>query len=106
MFPFLTQVRYKLDCEELYGSVLDNFDVVSTVQGFCGSQTEEIWNKLYPDEPYNSDLINLDPEDISKRTASLAKYTKYDLISAVKRQSPFFYQVMDRVVFVKLAYFT
>lgn len=105
MFPFFTQVRYKLDCEELYGRVLDNFDVVSTVEGICGRQTEEIWNKLYPNEPYNSDLINLDPEDISKRTTSLAKYTKYDLISAVKRQSPFFYQVMERIVFVQLSHF-
>ncbi|KAK7252467.1 hypothetical protein RIF29_36422 [Crotalaria pallida] len=89
----LNPVRYKSDCEELYGKILDNFDVVSTVQGVCGWQTEEIWNKLYPDEPYNVDLINLSPEDISKRTDRLAKYTKYDLISAAKRQSPFFYQV-------------
>ncbi|CAJ2647285.1 unnamed protein product [Trifolium pratense] len=89
----LNPVRYKLDCEELYGRVLDNFDVVSTVQGICSSQTEEIWNKLYPDEPYSSDLINLTPEDICKTIESLPKYTKYDLISAAKRQSPFFYQV-------------
>ncbi|CAK8540392.1 unnamed protein product [Lathyrus sativus] len=89
----LNPVRYKVDCEELYGHVLDSFDVVSTVQGISDSQTEEIWNKLYPDEPYNSDLINLIPEDISKRIDSLPKYTKYDLISAVKRQIPFFYQV-------------
>ncbi|CAL0314136.1 unnamed protein product [Lupinus luteus] len=89
----LNPVRYKSDCEELYGRVLDNFDVVSTVQGICGRQTKEIWTKLYPNEPYNADLINLSPEDISERTATLAKYTKYDLISAAKRQSPFFYQV-------------
>lgn len=92
-FLYFTQVRYKLDCEELFGRVLDNFDVVSTVQGICGSQTEEIWNKLYPDEPYNSDLINVIPEDFAKKITSLAKHTKYDLISAAKRQSPFFYQV-------------
>jgi hypothetical protein len=106
LFPFFSKVRYKLDCEELYGRVLDNFDVVSTVQGICGSQTEEIWNKLYPDEPYSSDLINITPENISKRIESLQKYTKYDLISAVKRQSPFFYQVMDRIAFVQLSHFT
>lgn len=53
---------------------------------------------MYPDVPYNSDLINLLHEDISERIAKVAKYTKYDLISSVKRQSPFFYQVMERIV--------
>lgn len=103
----LNPVRYKSDCEELYGRILDNFDVVSTVQGICSKQTEEIWNKMYPDEPYNSDLTNLLPEDISEKTARLAKYTKYDLISAAKRQSPFFYQVsrpyMKNDLFIKEA---
>lgn len=95
MVHSITQVRYKTDCEELYGRVLDNFGVVSTVERICGRQTEEIWNNLYPDEPYNVDLVNLLPEDISKRISKLEKYTKYDLISAAKRQSPFFYQVKE-----------
>ncbi|MQL41496.1 glycine-rich domain-containing protein-like, partial [Escherichia coli] len=77
------------------------------VQGICGRQTEEIWNKLYPDEPYNANLINLSPGDISERTAKLAKYTKYDLISAARRQAPFFYQVsrphMKNDLFIKEA---
>jgi hypothetical protein len=60
---------------------------------------------LFPDEPYNSDLIDLIPDDISKRIDSLPKYTKYDLISAVKRQSPFFYQVMERIVFIQLSHY-
>ena len=101
----LNPVRYKTDCEELYGRVLDNFGVATTVEGICGWQTEEIWNKLYPDEPYNADLVNLLPEDISKRISKLEKYTKYDLISAAKRQSPFFYQVsrthMKNDLFIK-----
>ncbi|KAI5385801.1 hypothetical protein KIW84_072419 [Lathyrus oleraceus] len=89
----LNSVRYKLDCEELYGHVLDSFDVVYVVQGVSDSQTEKIWNKLYPNEPYNFDLISLIPEDISKRIDSLPKHAKYDMTSAVKRQIPFFYQV-------------
>lgn len=93
MVHSITQVRYKTDCEELYGRVLDNFGVATTVEGICGWQTEEIWNKLYPDEPYNADLVNLLPEDISERISNLEKCTNYDLISAAKRQSPFFYQV-------------
>lgn len=79
--------------------MLDNFGVVSTVEGVCSRQTEEIWNKMYPNEPYNVDLTNLLPEDISERISSLAKYTKYDLVSAAKRQSPFFYQVMENSCF-------
>ena len=93
MVHSITQVRYKTDCEELYGRVLDNFGVATTVEGICGWQTEEIWNNLYPDEPYNVDLVNLLPEDISERISNLEKCTNYDLISAAKRQSPFFYQV-------------
>ncbi|XP_027914294.1 glycine-rich domain-containing protein 1 [Vigna unguiculata] len=103
----LNPVRYKSDCEELYGRVLDNFGVVSTVEGVCGRKTEEIWNKLYPDEPYTADLINILPGDISERISRLEKYTKYDLISAAKRQSPFFYQVsrphMKNDLFIKEA---
>ncbi|BAT99399.1 hypothetical protein LR48_Vigan07g130500 [Vigna angularis] len=103
----LHPVRYKSDCEEFYGRVLDNFGVVSTVEGVCGRKTEEIWNKLYPDEPYNADLLNIFPGDISERISRLEKYTKYDLISAAKRQSPFFYQVsrphMKNDLFIKEA---
>ncbi|KAK8472207.1 hypothetical protein PHAVU_002G143100 [Phaseolus vulgaris] len=101
----LNPVRYKTDCEELYGRVLDNFGVVSSVEGVCGRQTEEIWNQLYPDELFNADLINILPGDISERISRLEKYTKYDLISAAKRQSPFFYQVsrphMKNDLFIK-----
>ncbi|KAK4261432.1 hypothetical protein QN277_004428 [Acacia crassicarpa] len=100
----LNPVRYKSDCEELFGRILDNSDVVSTVQGICGRQTEEIWNKIYPDEPYHADLVNISSEDITGR---LVKCTKYDLVSAAKRQSPFFYQVsrphMTSDVFIKEA---
>ena len=92
----MPQVRYKSDCEELYGRTLDNSDVLSTVQGFCGGETEEIWNKMYPDEPYHADLVNVSSEDISAR---LVKCTNYDLVSAAKRQSPFFYQVMVLFLF-------
>lgn len=96
-------MRYKSDCEELYGRILDNFDVVSTVQGISGMQTEEIWNKMYPDEPYIADLKDVSTEDISERIVRLAKYTKYDLVSAAKRQSPFCFQVLKNYIF---SYFT
>lgn len=90
---FLIQVRYKVDCEELYGKILDNSNVVSSIQGACKGQTEEIWNNLYPEEPYEFDLTKATSEDSVAELSGLEKYTKYDLVSAVRRQSPFFYQV-------------
>ncbi|KAG2319112.1 hypothetical protein Bca4012_054634 [Brassica carinata] len=84
----LNPVRYKTDCEELYGRVLDNSGVVSSVNGSCKSQTESLWKRLYPMEPYDLDLDKAMSEtDLEKRT------TTYDLLSAVKRQCPFYYQV-------------
>lgn len=90
----IIQVQYKTDCEELYGKILDNSNVVSSVQGSCKNKTEEIWNRLYQEEPYNLNLQNALSVDMSERISRLDKCTKYDLVSAVKRQSPFFYQVI------------
>ncbi|XP_059644981.1 glycine-rich domain-containing protein 1 [Cornus florida] len=89
----LNPVRYKSDCEEFYGRVLDNQNVVSSVHGTSRLETEEIWNKLYPNEPYNFNLTKDLRDDISEKVPAAEKYTKYDLVSAVKRQIPFFYQV-------------
>jgi hypothetical protein len=91
---FVIQVQYKSDCEELYGRILDNSNVVSSIQGTCKRQTEEIWNRLYPEEPYNFNITQAFSENISETLPGVQKYTKYDLVSAVKRQSPFFYQVI------------
>ncbi|GLU13370.1 hypothetical protein SLE2022_300080 [Rubroshorea leprosula] len=89
----LNPVRYKSDCVEFYGRILDNFNVVSSLQGSCKKQTEEIWNTLFLDEPYEFDWKRALSEDISEKFSGIEKQIKYDLISAVKRQSPFFYQV-------------
>ena len=92
------QLRYKYDCEELFGRILDNSAVVSTiVQGICTRQTEELWKEMDRNEPYNVDLLNASSENVSERIARLGKYTKYDLVSAVNRQSSFFYQVREGI---------
>ncbi|XP_056863090.1 glycine-rich domain-containing protein 1 isoform X2 [Raphanus sativus] len=85
----LNPVRYKSDCEQFYGRVLDVSGVVSSVNGNCKLKTEELWKKLYPEEPYDLDLDKV----VSEKISDLEKCTKYDLVSAVKRQSPFYYQV-------------
>ncbi|XP_041022531.1 glycine-rich domain-containing protein 1-like isoform X2 [Juglans microcarpa x Juglans regia] len=89
----LNPVQYKSDCEKLYGRILDSSNVLSSVQGTCQRQTEEIWNTLYPEEPYNFNLTRGFSEHISETLPGIEKYTQYDLVSAAKRQSPFFYQV-------------
>lgn len=94
LLDFFIQIRYKTDCEELYGKVLDSSNVLSSVRGTCRKESEEMWNRLYPDEPYDLDLTKACLEDSSTKLSRLEKYTKYDLVSAVRRQSPFFYQVI------------
>lgn len=86
-------MRYKSDCEKFYGRVLDNSGVVSSVNGNCKLKTEDLWKRLYPEEPYELDLNSVDSKDISEKSSALEKCTNYDLVSAVKRQSPFYYQV-------------
>ena len=84
-------MRYKTDCEELYGRVLDNSGVLSSVNGSCNLQTENLWKRLYPMEPYDLDSDKAISEPVlEKRT------TTYDLVSAVKRQCPFYYQVKKK----------
>ncbi|RZC51893.1 hypothetical protein C5167_020323 [Papaver somniferum] len=89
----LNPVRYKTDCEEFYGQILDNVNVISKVQGGSTKQTEEIWNQLYPNEPYELDLRATVEHETSEILSHAPESTTYDLVSAVKRQNSFFYQV-------------
>ncbi|XP_019173075.1 PREDICTED: glycine-rich domain-containing protein 2 isoform X2 [Ipomoea nil] len=88
----LNPVRYKSDCEQLYGAILGNHNVVSSVKGASKEETEQVWKQLYPTEPYELDLARALSDEPAKRFEH-TKCSDYDLVSAVKRQSPFFYQV-------------
>ncbi|XP_059629772.1 glycine-rich domain-containing protein 1-like [Cornus florida] len=88
----LNPVRYLTDCKELYGRIMDNRNVVSSVHGTSKRQTEEIWNMMYPNEPYELDLSG-NMETVAENKVGASKSTKYDLVSAVKRQTPFYFQV-------------
>ncbi|CAF2054226.1 unnamed protein product [Brassica napus] len=85
----LNPVRYKSDCEEFYGRVLDNSGILSSANGSCKLQTEKLWKRLYPMESYDLDLDTAISEPISP----LEKCTTYDLVSAAKRQSSFYLEV-------------
>ncbi|KAK7855107.1 glycine-rich domain-containing protein 1 [Quercus suber] len=94
----LNPVRYKNDCEELYGRILDNWNVASSIQGTCKKQTEEIWNMMYPAEPYEISLTSKLTQNFDETIFRGSKRTDYDLDSAVKRQSFFFYQVSQVIM--------
>lgn len=84
-------MQYISDCEQLYGKILDNSNVISTtnIESSSLKETEKVWNELYPEEPFCFNVNSQEEDQLSQ----LEKYTKYDLVSAVKRQTPFFYQV-------------
>ncbi|CAN6584281.1 unnamed protein product [Malus baccata var. baccata] len=89
----LNPVRYVTDCANLYGRILVNHNIVSSVQGTCKKKTEEIWIKLYPEEPYELDMSSCLSHGSAKNYYATSESTKYNLVSAVRRQIPFFYQV-------------
>ncbi|XP_074308935.1 glycine-rich domain-containing protein 1-like [Silene latifolia] len=89
----LNPLRYRFDCEKLFGKTLGNQNVISSVQATSKSKTEEIWNRMYPEEPYELDMTKPFSEDDLQKGSENAKFTKYDLLAAVKRQMSFKYQI-------------
>ncbi|KAL2931355.1 Glycine-rich domain-containing protein 1 [Bienertia sinuspersici] len=89
----LNPVRYKSDCEKLFGRILGNHSVISSIHGTSTSKSEEIWNAMYPEEPYELDYNKLIVGDVSFKNTQCENFTTYDLVSAVKRQVPFYYQI-------------
>ncbi|WKA09743.1 hypothetical protein VitviT2T_027363 [Vitis vinifera] len=53
-------VHYTIECEEVYGRILDNKNMLSSVQGISEGKLEtfgyDIWNRMYPSEPFELDL--------------------------------------------------
>ncbi|XP_027332688.1 glycine-rich domain-containing protein 1-like isoform X2 [Abrus precatorius] len=79
---------------ELYGRILDGWNVVSSTQGTSKEETEKIWETMYPKEPYELDLNNDSMQEFAENLMEAKETTtNYDLISAVKRQTTFLYQV-------------
>ncbi|KAL6012723.1 hypothetical protein ACLOJK_003212 [Asimina triloba] len=89
----LNPVQYKADCQKFYGRILDDHNVVSTVQGTFKQKTEEIWTGSYPEEPYELDFSSPIPASGAEKMSESVENITYDLVSAVKRQRDFFYQV-------------
>ncbi|KAL9245918.1 hypothetical protein vseg_019514 [Gypsophila vaccaria] len=89
----LNPIRYKLDCEKLYGGILGCRNVISSIQASSKNSTVEIWNKMYPEEPYLLDINRSFSKDVMQNDPRNEKFTSYDLLAAVKRQIPFTFQI-------------
>ncbi|CAK7347306.1 unnamed protein product [Dovyalis caffra] len=89
----LERAIHRNDCKELYGRILGTRNVVSSTQAVCKKQTEEFWNRIYPNEPYELNPSTQLVEGIGEHILVAQKSTNYDLVSAVKRQRSFYYQV-------------
>ncbi|KAH7656517.1 Glycine-rich domain-containing protein-like protein [Dioscorea alata] len=91
----LNPVQYKKDCKEFYGKMLDNKHVVSSLQskGKSKDQTMDMWTKLFPEEPFDLNFTSTLSEININKDSEDGKNITYDLVSAVKRQSSFYYQV-------------
>ncbi|KAK2981710.1 hypothetical protein RJ640_005962 [Escallonia rubra] len=94
----LNPVRYMTDCNKLYGRILDSQNTVSSTEGICPKHTRKVWETMYPNESYELDLSS-HLENASKNNSVAPPSTDYDLVSAVKRQSPFYYQVSSSFVY-------
>lgn len=87
------QVQYIRDCKKVYGRILNNNNVESSIQSKSTLQSEKLWKELYPEEPF--ELLFTRTSDMAMDVSpGAAEDITYDLVSAVKRQSSFYYQVL------------
>ena len=85
---------------EVYGRILGDRNVVSSTQGTSKEESEKLWETMYPSEPYELDLNNDSMQNFAENFLEAKQSsTDYDLISAVKRQTTFFYQVIKKFRF-------
>ncbi|VAH55360.1 unnamed protein product [Triticum turgidum subsp. durum] len=88
----LNPTRYVKDCKRLYGRMLDSKNVRSSIHAKSKDQSEKVWTELYPGEPFELEYTSPSDDSVYVDDGT-AGGISYDLISAVKRQSTFVYQV-------------
>ena len=89
------QVQYIRDCKKVYGRILNNDNVESSIGAKSKIQSEKVWKELYPEEPFELEYTG-SPETTMDVNSGATEGIFYDLISAVKRQSSFCYQVFKQ----------
>ncbi|CAL4982992.1 unnamed protein product [Urochloa decumbens] len=87
----LNPVQYIRDCKKLYARILNNDNVESSTRTKSKIESEKVWNELYPEEPFELEYTS--SETTMDVDAGATEGISYDLVSAVKRQSSFYYQV-------------
>ncbi|KAF8673413.1 hypothetical protein HU200_048977 [Digitaria exilis] len=88
----LNPVQYLRDCKKVYGRILNNDNVESSTGTKSKIQSEKIWKELYPEEPFELEYSS-SSETTMDVNPGATDGISYDLVSAVKRQSSFYYQV-------------
>lgn len=91
-------MQYKKDCKKLYGRILDNQNVESSLHATLKHPSMEIWAKLYPGEQFELDYSHLSSGAVAEVHSGAEESITYDLVSAVKRQSSFYYQVVKQLM--------
>lgn len=84
-----------MDCERVYGRILDCKNVESSIRAKSKKQSEEIWERFYPDEPFELDYKKISSGNVVDLNAADTGGITYDLVAAVQRQSSFYYQVIE-----------
>ncbi|XP_062183509.1 glycine-rich domain-containing protein 1-like isoform X2 [Phragmites australis] len=88
----LNPAQYIRDCKKVYGRILNNDNVESSIRTKSKLQSEKVWTELYPEEPFELEYKSSSDTAIDVNPGA-AEGISYDLVSAVKRQSSFYYQV-------------
>jgi hypothetical protein len=88
------QVQYIRDCKKVYGRILNNNNVESSTQTKSTLESEKVWKELYPEEPFELLFTRTFDTAVDVNPAGAEEDITYDLVSAVKRQSSFYYQVL------------
>ena len=91
--PRYFQVQYKMDCERVYGRILDNENVESSVRAELKDMSRKIWTEFYPEEPFELDYSTISSQKCVDVNFGAAGAITYDLVAAVQRQTSFYYQV-------------
>jgi hypothetical protein len=89
------QVQYIRDCKKIYGRILNNDNVESSIGTKSKIQSEKVWKELYHEEPFELEYTS-SSETTMDVNPGATEGISYDLISAVKRQSSFYYQVFKQ----------
>ena len=97
------QTQYIKDCKRLYGRILGTNNDKSSIQAKSNDQAEKVWTELYPGEPFELEYTSPSDDSVYVDDGT-AGGISYDLISAVRRQSSFVYQVVTLLTFALMYY--